>query len=189
MWYDVDGTSSSITSGPSEIFLSDSNPPPSNEKTWKSSMSLGLSVNAADIADGLGIQQTYLADTANEGFKYSKQNIPFMKKTLKEKIQDNTSVENDIAVSESVTYLLAEDEFPEIPGFGEGLDSLDIRSNNGKTELTVTAGNATILRSKAALKDLKAVNSHLLNQTVNLIPNPMNSAPNARIQNFANGNL
>lgn len=189
MWYEVDGASASVNLGPSEIFLSNAEPPPSNENTWKSSMSLGLSVNSADIAANLGIQQTYLADTSNETFKYSKLNIPFMQQNLREKISANAGVEDEIGRSESVTYLLADGEFPEIPSISQGLDSLDIRSSNGKTELTVTAGNANLLRSKAALKDLKAVNSHILNETVSLMPDVLNSAPNARIQNIAKGNL
>lgn len=189
IWYDVNSPAAAISAGPSEIFISNGIEPPSNENTWKSSMSLGLSVNSADIAANLGIQQTYLADTLNETFKYSKINIPFMRQNLRDKLLANVGIEEDIAFSESVTYLLTEDEFPEIPSLAEGLDSLDIRSSNGKTELTVTAGNANILRSKAALKDLKAVNSHILNETVSLMPDVLNSAPNARIQNIAKGNL
>ena len=79
-WFNVAGNSSWINSGPGQAFLGAGSLPPAG--AWKSEMKLGLSVNAADLAEGAGINQSYLADTYDEGFTYSRQNIGTMASAL-----------------------------------------------------------------------------------------------------------
>lgn len=190
LWFNVEGNSSSLSAGQGQAFIAYGQEPPGDSDTiWKSSMDFGISVNAADIARDLGIEQTYLADTDDEAFTYSRSNITTMKEVLEEKVDNSTWQDTETASSETATYLLTEDETPTIPSFEDGLDSLSIRSSNGKTEITVTVGNANIMRAKKTLRDLKSQNSHYQHQFNSYIASELNSAPNTRVQQIANGNL
>ena len=188
IWFKVSGNSSSITQGSSEVFLSALSLPP--EGTWQSSINFGISVNAGDIATDNGMSQTYLATEYDEGFTYSRANIGAMAGLLQDKIAGSTWADTTVGSSESVTYLLVgEDKMPEIPKPGEGLDSIDIRTNNGRTELTVTVGNKNLMLARAALRDLKSQNSHLMHGFMSMMPNVLNQAPNTRLLNIAQGNI
>lgn len=188
VWYKVAGNSSSVTLGSSEVFLSSLSLPPGG--TWQSAMNFGISVNAADIATSNGMTQTYLATEYDEGFTYSRENISSMAGLLADKVAASTWADSSIGSSTSVTYLLVgDDDMPEVPKPGEGLDSIDIRTNNGRTELTLTVGNKNLMLARAALRDLKAQNSHLTHGFMNMMPNVLNQAPNARILNIAQGNI
>jgi hypothetical protein len=151
-------------------------------------MKIGLSVNAADLAEGAGINQSYLADTYDEGFTYSRQNLGIMADALKSKVANATWIDDAVGSSTSTTYLLVDDKMPNIPSVADGLDSLSITNAGGKTELTVTEGNANAIRARATLRDLKASSSHHQHSHTMMLPNVLNSAPNTKIQNIANGN-
>ena len=112
-----------------------------------------------------------------------------MADALADKINEATWVDDAVGESTSTTYLLIDDEMPDIPSVGEGLDSLNITTAGGKTELTVTVGNANYIRARTTLRDLKAENSHLQHSHSLMLPNVLNSAPNTKIQSIANGNL
>lgn len=186
-WFNVEGNSSSINSGPGQAFIGAGSLPPAG--AWKSEMKIGLSVNAADLAEGAGINQSYLADTYDEGFTYSRQNIGIMAGALGDKVAQATWIDDAVGSSTSTTYLLIGDEMPDIPSVGEGLDSLSITTAGGKTELTITVGNANQIRARATLRDLKASSSHHQHSHTMMLPNVLNSAPNTKIQSIANGNL
>lgn len=186
LWFNVEGNSSSLKSGPGHASISSASFAPGG--AWKSSMDFGVSVNGADIAYNNGIQQSYLATTYDEGFTYSRQNIGAMAKILNDKIAASTWIDDEVGSSTSTTYLLVDDNMPDIPSVAEGLDSLNISTAGGKTELTITKGNANIIRARATLRDLKAKNSHLQHSHSLVLPNVLNSAPNTKIQNIANGN-
>ncbi len=186
LWFNVEGNSSWIESGPGQAFLGAGSLPPGG--AWKSQMKVGLSVNAADLAEGAGINQSYLADTYDEGFTYSRENLGIMADALKSKVANATWIDDEVGSSTSTTYLLVDDEMPDIPSVADGLDSLSITSAGGKTELTVTEGNASAIRARATLRDLKASSSHHQHSHTMMLPNVLNSAPNTKIQNIANGN-
>lgn len=186
-WFNVEGNSSWINSGPGQAFIGAGSLPPAG--AWKSEMKLGLSVNAADLAEGAGINQSYLADTYDEGFTYSRQNIGIMAGALGDKVAQATWIDDAVGSSTSTTYLLIDDEMPDIPSVGEGLDSLSITTAGGKTELTITVGNANQIRARATLRDLKASSSHHQHSHTMMLPNVLNSAANTKIQSIANGNL
>lgn len=186
LWFNVEGNSSWIESGPGQAFLGAGSLPPGG--AWKSQMKIGLSVNAADLAEGAGINQSYLADTYDEGFTYSRQNLGIMADALKSKVANATWIDDEVGSSTSTTYLLVDDKMPNIPSVADGLDSLSITNTAGKTELTVTEGNANAIRARATLRDLKASSSHHQHSHTMMLPNVLNSAPNTKIQNIANGN-
>lgn len=188
VWYKVSGNSSSVTQGSSEVFLSSLSLPPGD--AWQSSINFGISVNAADIAKSNSMTQTYLANEYDEGFSYSKRNISKMRDILKDKVASSTWIDDSIGSSTSVTYLLVTDDaMPEVPTPGEGLDSLDVRSSNGATEITITVGNKNLMLARAALRDLKSQNSHLMHGFMNMMPNVLNQAPNTRLINISQGNI
>ena len=185
LWFNVEGNSSSLDSGPGHAFLGAGSLPPAG--AWKSSMNFGVSVNATDIAYNNGINQSYLADTYDEGFTYSRENIGLMSQLLINKINASTWIDNSVGSSTSTTYLLVDDKMPSIPSPADGLDSLSISSQGGQTELTVTVGNANFIRALGTLRDLKAKNSHLQHSHSLMLPSVLNSAPNTKLQNIANG--
>lgn len=188
MWYDVKGSSASAAFGIGQFQLSAAAGPPSNSNTWKSSIN-SVNVNAADIARANGINQTYLADSTNDVFTFSRFNLGIMGPVLDAKIASSTWIEDDVGHADSVTFIVNEDIDVDIPGPEDGLDGLDLRGSDGRIEATITVGNANLLRSKAALRDLKAKNSHLLHGYMNVIPNAVQSSPNTKFINISKGNV
>ena len=111
-------------------------------------MDTNVSVNATDIAFANGIAQSYLASEYDEGFIYSKRNIALMSKLLQNKVSAHAWLDDVAGTSTTTTYLLEDNNMPPIPGVGEGLDSLSITNQGGKTELTITYGNAAAIRAE-----------------------------------------
>lgn len=188
LWFDPKGNSASVSTGLGQFQLSDASAPPSNENTWKSDINQ-INVNAADIAQANGINQTYLADASNDVFTFSRLNVASMQLILGNKIQNSTWSEDEVGKNETITFLLHEDVNVEIPGPEDGLDNLDIRGSDGKVEVSVTIGNTNLLTSRSALRDLKSKNSHLLHGYMNILPDQIQSLPNTRFSNIAKGNF
>lgn len=183
--FDVEGVASSLSSGPGHVMLGAGQLPPGG--AWKSKMDTNVSVNATDIAFANGIAQSYLASEYDEGFIYSKRNIALMSKLLQNKVSAHAWLDDVAGTSTTTTYLLEDNNMPPIPGVGEGLDSLSITNQGGKTELTITYGNAAAIRARATLRDMHATNSHLQHSQSFVIPNALNLAPNTNLENIANG--
>lgn len=184
-WYNVEGAPYSLEAGTGHIMLGGGLLPP--DGAWKSKMNTSVSVNAADIAYNNGMNQSYLASSYDEGFRYSKQNAGLMGTILANKVVASTWIDDTIGTSTTTTYLLENGNLPKIPSFGQGLDSLSISNQGGQTRLTISYGNASASRAKATLRDMHAVNSHLQHSQSFVIPNALNLAPNTALENIANG--
>ena len=188
LWFDPKGNAASVSTGLGQFQISDAAAPQVNKNTWKSSINQ-VNVNAADIARNNGINQTYLADATNDVFTFSRSNVFTMTNVLQDKIKNAQWVEDEIGKNETVTFLLDEDIGVTIPGPEDGLDSLDIRASDGKIEVSVTIGNTNLLTSRAAFRDLKAKNSHLMHGYMDIMPDQIQSLPNTRFSNIAKGNF
>lgn len=189
IWYDVSNTSSSLQGGTGGVYIAAVGSPPGG--TWKSSMNLNLSINAADIARSNGVAVPYeVTDFKTEGDIYSKQNLLIMQQQINNITRSHIWANNDNAISNTKSYVISGDEeMPDIPSPADGLDSLSIRAQDGKTEISITVGNANLLKARSSLRELKSKNSSILHGYMDVIPNVVSSASNAKFASIANGNI
>ena len=154
-------------------------------------MNLNLSINAADIARSNGVSIPYeVTDYTTEGDIYSKGNTVAMQRQIQNIVNSYAWSENDSAISNTTSYVISGDEeMPNIPSPADGLDSLSVRAQDGKTEISITIGNANLLKARSALRELKSRNSSILHGYMDVIPNVINSASNAKFASLANGNV
>ena len=187
-WYQVDGSTGTITYGPGQFFISGAKVPAKSDDVWTASLNFGVSINAADVGLQNDIFAKWSATAAEEGSPYSFNNQILMSSALGKKISNSTWVDTSAAASRSVSVILGENSAAlTLPSVADGLESLSISTSGGKLEITMTVGNSLERQAKAAMFKLMSSNSHLQHVSNTIVPDTFISTASPRFVQLAQG--